>query len=243
MQRVQFILLVLVLVLGLSGVVCATSAEQDFTGPVQDIPAPETVPVVALDPDTIQSIADVVNATEPIGDDVPNDSEPTIPLVALDPDAIDSISSAVGESVSDAIAAATVPDVAVNFASNVSGGYYFIADCALGRSVKFWVPVDYKSGSIAFSGSNLVNMTNSNIYIMPDSSSLSDYTIYAPRFSTFQYRRDSTYYRDLDITKIIETNISFLQDTPQALPDTTYWVVIIAVVVIGFLLLLFIKKG
>ncbi len=76
-------------------------------------------------------------------------------------------------------------------------------------------------------------MSNSSIYLMPDSSSFSGYTIYANRFGHFQYRRNSSGYdyQDLNITNISDTNISFLSDTPQAVPDSTYWIVLIAVFV------------
>ena len=79
---------------------------------------------------------------------------------------------------------------------------------------------------------------------MPDSSSFSGYTIYANRFGHFQYRRNSSGYdyQDLNITNISDTNISFLSDTPQAVPDSTYWIVLIAVCILGFLLIAFFKR-
>lgn len=79
---------------------------------------------------------------------------------------------------------------------------------------------------------------------MPDSSSFSGYIIYANRFGHFQYRRNSSGYdyQDLNITNISDTNISFLSDTPQAVPDSTYWIVLIAVCILGFLLIAFFKR-
>lgn len=199
-----------------------------------------TVPVVALDPQSIQDIADAVNATEPPGDDVDSNAPTNNPVVDLSPDSIDALSQAV----SDAMAASAASEEPSPLAavSGVSGGYYFVADCALGSSVKFWVPADFASGSIAFDGNNLINMTNSSIYLLPDSG-LASYTIYAPRFSHFQYRRDNTSgYSDLSIRSVSDSNIDFLEDTPQAVPDAVFWMVLISVVILGFLILAFLRR-
>ena len=46
---------------------------------------------------------------------------------------------------------------------------------------------------------------------------------------------------DLNET-VTDSNMSFLHDTPQAVPDSVFWVVLISVVMIGFLLVIFVKR-
>ncbi len=237
MRYVNVILCALVCVLCL-GLSAHAADDSDSGGQTEETNV--TVPVVALDPQSIQDIADAVNATEPTGNDVDIDETTPIPVVNLSLDSIGALSQAV----SDAMAASAASDVPSPLAavSGVSGGYYFVADCALGSSVKFWVPADFASGSIAFDGNNLINMTNSSIYLLSDSG-FTNYTIYAPRFSHFQYRRDNTSgYSDLSIRSVSDSNIDFLDDTPQAVPDAVFWVVLISVVILGFLILAFIRR-
>ena len=206
------------------------------TDPAEE--ATESLPsYVSLDPNTIQNLVDAfINAWD--SRDALSDVDVTYPVIDISPDSVQSIAAGIG----DAFADSQVPDVATNFFGSVSGGYYFVADCALGRGVKFWVPADFASGSIARDGNGLVNMTNSSIYLMPDSSSLSGYTIYASRFGHFQYRRAGYDYQDLNITNISDTNIAFLDSTLQAVPDSTYWIVLIVVCILGFLLIAFFKR-
>lgn len=241
MRYVSFVLFILVSVSVLACSVLADSVGAQSAEPVETVPPTETVPVVALDPQSIEDIADAVNATEPLGDDLPVDAEPTLPVVDLSPDAISSLGQAVG----DAVASATVPDVAVNSAGGVSGGYYIVVDCALGNGVKFWIPADFKSGSLAYSDDGLVNMTNSTIYLLPDDSRFDDYIISAGRFSTFQYRRTNygNYdWADLAIRDVTDSNISFLDDTPQALPDDALMVMVVVLLLLGILSILFLLR-
>ena len=217
------------------------------TDPVPTPPASQ----VDLSPDTIDAIVDrldpIINPpTEPVAVTEPVATDP--PTVNLSPDAVDDISSAVGAAVADAVSPDPVDDAPILYASGgIVGGYYIVADCALGQGVKFWVPADFAQGSITMDSSgSLVNMTNSTIYLMPDDSSLnSSYTIQAPRFSSFQYRRDASGYgwSDLDISNISDTNISLLDDTPQAVPISRYFVLIASILVIGFLFLFVFKRG
>lgn len=237
MRYVNLILCALVCVLCL-GLPAYAADDSDGSGETQTDDV--TIPVVALDPQSIQDIADAVNATEPPGDDVDSSAPTDNPVVELSPDSIGALSQAV----SDALAASVDSENPSPLAavSGISGGYYFVADCALGSSIKFWVPADFASGSIAFDGNNLINMTNSSIYLLSDSG-LTNYTIYAPRFSHFQYRRDNTSgYSDLAIRSISDSNINFMEDTPQAIPDAVFWVVLISVVILGFLILAFLRR-
>ena len=246
----RYVCICLLCVCLLVGVVGATDV---LPSPAPEL-APEsapTVPPVVIDDQSIQDIADaldpVINPpTDPVDATVPVVTDP--PQVDLSPDAVDDIASAVGSAVADAVAPDPVDDVPVLYASGgIAGGYYFICDCALGNDIKFWIPADFARDSITVDSSgSLVNMTNSTIYLMPDDTTINaNYTIQAPRFSSFQYRRDASGYvwSDLDISNISDTNISWLDDTPQAVPISRYFVLIASILVIGFLFLFVFKRG
>ncbi len=116
--------------------------------------------------------------------------------------------------------------------SGLSGGYYMVVDCALGRNIKFWIPSDFASGSIALDGSNPVNMTDRTIYLMPDDSRFSDYTFSSGRFQSFRYRPPRGDYSSLNITAIHDSNISFLQHESKAVSSSDYFRLLIVVVMI-----------
>lgn len=253
-MRVRFAFLVLCAVCCCISVVSATgSVVDDTTLPVDVTDPVETSSAgeVSLSPDTIDTLIDGIDSivnpvTEPTEATEPVATE--APLVDLSPDAVQDIAGAVGSAVADAVAPDPVDDVPILYASGgIVGGYYFVADCALGQGVKFWVPADFAQGSITMDSSgSLVNMTNSTIYLMPDDSSLNSvYTIQAPRFSSFLYRRDASGYTwsDLNISNISDTNISWLDDTVQAVPPSSYFVLIASILVIGFLALFAFKRG
>ena len=251
---VRYIVIVLCFISLCCGAVFATGVVADdpalppvATDPVATSPSSQ----VDLSPDTIDTLIDgidsIVNpATEPTEATEPVVTDP--PQVDLSPDAVDDIASAVGSAVADAVSPDPVDDAPVLYVSGgIVGGYYFVADCALGNDVKFWIPADFARDSITIDSSGaLVNMTNSTIYLMPDDTTINDnYTIQAPRFSSFQYRRDASGYvwSDLDISNISDTNISWLDDTPQAVPTSRYFVLLASILVIGFLFLFVFKRG
>lgn len=251
---VRYIVIVLCFISLCCGAVFATGVVADdpvlppvATDPVATSPSSQ----VDLSPDTIDTLIDgiysIVNpAIEPTEATEPVVTDP--PQVDLSPDAVDDIASAVGSAVADAVSPDPVDDAPILYSSGgIVGGYYFVADCALGQGVKFWVPADFSAGSITLDASGgLVNMTNSTIYLMPDDSSLNSvYTIQAPRFSSFLYRRDASGYTwsDLNISNISDTNISWLDDTVQAVPLPSYFVLIASILVIGFLALFAFKRG
>lgn len=241
MRHVFSLFLVLGCLFGLCLYVGASDVGTAATLPPSTEP---TVPVVALDGESIQAIADALVPSEPTGDTSPDDTEFTVPQVELSPDTVEALSQAVGVSVGDALAEAASSDVPVPYAaSGISGGYYFVADCALGAGVKFWVPADFAMGSLALDDNGIINMTNSNVYIMPDSSSLQSYSIYASRFGHFQYRRSNYDYADLTIRNITDTNISFLENTTKPVQNSTYFVIIISILLLVGLFLVFLKRG
>ena len=206
-----------------------------------------TTPDVALDDDTTLPVVD--DFSDYIGDGY-DDSGSVLPSdnaqVELAPESVQAVADAVGDAVSEALETAdTGADAPTAYASTgISGGYYFVCDCALGTGVKFWIPADFAVDALALDDNGIVNMTNSTVYLMPDpDSGLSDYTIYASRFGHFQYRRTNYDYQDLRVRNITDTNITFLDDTQPRISDQVQFAVLLAVLLLGFLMLVFIKRG
>lgn len=125
-------------------------------------------------------------------------------------------------------------------AADLQGGYYFVADSALGTGVKFYVPSDFANGSLTYDSSGcLFNLTASSIYLYcPDHP---EYTIYAPRFSVFQYRAGPGYnYADLNITNVTETNLQIYEAAPGkslGSSELMLLIVVLLVVMIGGLVI------
>lgn len=120
--------------------------------------------------------------------------------------------------------------------AELSGGYYLIGDSALGNDRTFYVPSDYAAGSLTYDSSgNLFNLTANSIYLYcPD---YPDYTIYAPRFSEFQYRSGtgSSYnYVDLNLHDITEGNVEVFEKDPFPLHGAdVVSIMILAVLIVG----------
>lgn len=120
--------------------------------------------------------------------------------------------------------------------AELAGGYYVTGDSAMGNDLTFYIPSNYAAGSLTYDSSgNLFNLTSSSIYLYcPD---YPDYTIYAPRFSGFQYRTDSSYgstYVDLKLRNISAGNVEILEDSPSLiLASDKILVMILAVLIIG----------
>ena len=113
--------------------------------------------------------------------------------------------------------------------ADLAGGYYVTGDSAIGSGLTFYVPADFAQGSLTYDSSgNLFNLTNSSIYLYcPD---YPDYTIYAPRFSVFQYRQSSGagyQYQDLNLRSITDSNVEILVEDPGMSPGTTSLLVMI----------------
>lgn len=120
--------------------------------------------------------------------------------------------------------------------AELAGGYYITGDCALGNGLTFYIPASFVSGSLTYDENGyLFNLTSSSIYLYcPD---YPDYTIYAPRFSVFQYRTDSSYgssYVDLNLTNITVANVEILEESPSLmLSQDKLLIMILAVLIIG----------
>lgn len=122
------------------------------------------------------------------------------------------------------------------FAADLQGGYYFVGDCALGNGLKFYIPSGYAEGSLTYDSSGyLFNLTASSIYLY--SADYPGYTIYAPRFSGFQYRSGQGYdYSALNVTNVSDTNVEILETDPGLMlgsSELLYMVVVLLVVLIG----------
>lgn len=119
--------------------------------------------------------------------------------------------------------------------AGLAGGYYITGDSALGDGLTFYIPSNFVSGSLTYDENGyLFNLTSSSIYLYcPD---YPDYTIYASRFSGFQYRTDSNYgttYLDLNLTNITAANVEILEESPE-LPvsqDKLLYMILAAVIV------------
>lgn len=111
----------------------------------------------------------------------------------------------------------------------LSGGYYFVADCALGYGLRFYVPIEWAHDAFALDSSGTpVNLSNSTCYAYcPD---YPDYTFSCSRFGHFTYRATNYNTSDLNIREIKETNISFLDDTGLSLSDSEVLAVIAALI-------------
>lgn len=127
-------------------------------------------------------------------------------------------------------------------AADLSGGYYIEGDSALGTGLRFYVPADFAAGSLTYDSSGyLFNLTASSIYLYcPD---YPDYTIYASRFSGFQYRQSSGsgyQYQDLNLRNVTAANVEILQEDPVQLPSTTSLLVgvVAAVCIVGAVLII-----
>lgn len=122
--------------------------------------------------------------------------------------------------------------------AELAGGYYITGDSALGEDLTFYIPSGYAEGSLTYDENGyLFNLTSSSIYLYcPD---YPDYTIYASRFSGFQYRTDSDYgsmYVDLQLTNVSDTNVEILTESPVPsviLDEDVLLVMILSVLMIG----------
>lgn len=118
--------------------------------------------------------------------------------------------------------------------ADLQGGYYFVADSSLGSGLKFYVPSDFANGSLTYDSSGyLFNLTASSVYLYcPD---YPDYSIYAPRFSGFQYRSGtgSGYtYLDLNATNITDTNLQIFEADPGRSLGSSELLLLVAILLI-----------
>lgn len=127
-------------------------------------------------------------------------------------------------------------------AAELQGGFYFVADCALGNGITFYVPASAAEGCFTYDSSgNLFNISNGTIYIY--STDFPDQTFSASRFSGFVYRNSGYTNLDLNIRNITETNIQIYTENPVLQGDMDFIEVMhvlidVSCFAIAFLLLL-----
>lgn len=108
----------------------------------------------------------------------------------------------------------------------ISGGAFFEVKSSLGQ-ITFVCPNNFKNGYFGFSGTgnNICNISNSTVsgYIFAGSG-----TSYQARFTplgTLEYRTSSgSYYeyRDVTITEILNTNVTFIDDKGDRQTDNYF---------------------
>lgn len=114
---------------------------------------------------------------------------------------------------------------ALAVSGSLSGGYYFVCDCALGSDVKFYVPLEWAHDVFTYDDTGApVNLSMNTCYAYcPE---YPDYTFSCSRFSTFTYRQSNYSTTDLNITGISDTNIQFMTDEGVRLSDSEILVLI-----------------
>lgn len=181
-----------------------------------------------------------------------------VPEVSFSPD-VDGLSSSesteVSETPDDGLSAlapagdgddSSIDTAVKSLASgNLSGGYYFTSDCAFGSGLRFYVPAEFAEASLTFDSSgDIVNLSNSSVYLYCPSHP--SYSIYAPRFSTFQYRvsTGSYGYSDCDFSNVDSVTVSFLENADK--PVVSVKVLLLCLIAVVFLLgtvSLFVRRG
>lgn len=141
-----------------------------------------------------------------VDDGVIESTDPAVPLAEVAEE-----SSLPSEEVSQDLAALAGSDP-------FTGGYWFVCDCDLGYDLKFYVPLEWATDQFTLDTSGApVNMSNTTVNAYCPS--FPDYTFFCSRFSTFTYRATNYNTSDLNITKISDTNIDFLEENSFRLSD------------------------
>lgn len=124
----------------------------------------------------------------------------------------------------------------------LSGGYYFVADCAFGSDLRFYIPSDYSADALAFDASgNVVNLTCDTVYLYCPS--YPNYSIYASRFSTFVYRPSSGYnYSECNFDNVAAGSVLFLSGDSPRISVQTILIVLCALVLLFGCILCFVRR-
>lgn len=247
MKNVFRLFFVLGCVFGLCLYAGATDAGPSAPPPAETEP---TVPVVAIDDDSIQAIADALVPTEPVGDNSADDTEPTIPQVELAPDTVDALSDAVGSAVGDAIAGSQVSPFVLRppSADAVLSGYYFYCNCNLGDDIRFWVPVEFGIDKLSRDGDNVINMSSDTLVLLADSLDpsldLTGYRFYAGPMSTIVYTApgEPGLTHNLVISSFHDSNINFLTSDINTITTSQFFILLISVIFIFGFLIAFVKR-
>lgn len=129
------------------------------------------------------------------------------------------VSSDVAEHPADDSGAADTATLASVYAP-LSGGAYFVADSALGDALVFYVPVDYLNKLAYTSTGDLFNLSASSVYLYCPS--FPDYSIYAQRFSKFQFRPNTSgySYSDCNFSNVDPVTVDILENADKPIIST-----------------------
>ena len=108
----------------------------------------------------------------------------------------------------------------------ISGGAFFEVKSSLGQ-ITFVCPNNFKNGYFGFSGTgnNICNISNSTVSGYIYTSSGSSYQARFTALGTLEYRTSSgSYYeyRDVTITEILNTNVTFIDDKGDRQTDNYF---------------------
>ena len=108
----------------------------------------------------------------------------------------------------------------------ISGGAFFEVKSSLGQ-ITFVCPNNFKNGYFGFSGTgnNICNISNSTISGYIFTSSGNSYQARFTSLGTLEYRTSSgSYYeyRDVTITEILNTNVTFIDDKGDRQTDNYF---------------------
>lgn len=108
----------------------------------------------------------------------------------------------------------------------ISGGAFFEVKSSLGQ-ITFVCPNNFKNGYFGFSGNgnNICNISNSTVSGYIFTSSGSSYQARFTALGTLEYRTSSgSYYeyRDVTITQILNTNVTFIDDKGDRQTDNYF---------------------
>ena len=185
------------------------------------------------------------DAAQSARDELSASTEPSVPVVEISPDSISALASAIAAASDSAIGDTDISD---NPTEKLKDGYYFTCNSVLGDDLTIYVPVEFAVGGFSISDDGrLVNMTM-NSFQTRVHVGRKTYIIAAHSMSPFVYWEqkllgEGEVVQAFDLNETVtDSNMSFLHDTPQAVPDSVFWVVLISVVMIGFLLVIFVKR-
>lgn len=108
----------------------------------------------------------------------------------------------------------------------ISGGAFFEVESTFGK-ITFICANNYKNNYFGFSGSgnNICNVTNSTVSGYIYTTSGKSYQARFTSLGTLEYRTDNTSYyeyRDITITKILNTNVTFIDDKGDRQTDNYF---------------------
>ena len=108
----------------------------------------------------------------------------------------------------------------------ISGGAFFEVKSSLGQ-ITFVCPNNFKNGYFGFSGNgnNICNISNSTVSGYIFTASGNSYQVRFTALGTLEYRTSSgSYYeyRDVTITEILNTNVTFIDDKGDRQTDNYF---------------------